>query len=368
LKHLLALAAALLGCACASSAPPPPAPVTPPAVELPPPPANLAASPVVVEAPPPDPPPPPAAPLPPFPPPAFAPPYPHTGKPGDGTWAPLAATAAPSPGEAGEPALLYRTLVHPDPTKTLVHVTLVAVDLHRVALRLVAGTREPLSATVPEAHRPGLVPAEDQPDLLAVMNGGFMTRHGTWGMKIGADLFLPPHDDGCTVALLAGGGVRIATYSALAGDAAGMLAYRQTPPCLVEERAVNPAFLGADKPRRWGMSETGGLEIRRSALGVADGGRTLIYGLGEGITPRALSEAMLAAGAVSAAELDVNWSYTRFFLYGPGASAKDPPEVTGTLIPRLKHAVGEYVRKPAERDFFYFARRQSLEPSKSSAP
>jgi hypothetical protein len=191
-----------------------------------------------------------------------------------------------------------------------------------------------------------------------------MTRHGSWGMMIRGDVFLPPHDDGCTVALLADGSVRVRTHAQLTMGApnpaapSDLVAYRQTPPCLVEERAVNAALLGAEKPRRWGMSETGGLDIRRSALGLADGGRTLLYGLGEWITPRALAEAMLAAGAVSAAELDVNWSYTRFLLYGPGATPGDPPEVTATLVPKLKHAPGQYVKKPADRDFFYLARRR----------
>jgi hypothetical protein len=209
------------------------------------------------------------------------------------------------------------------------------------------------------------------------MNGGFMTRHGSWGMMIRSDVFLPAHDDGCTVALYADGAVRIRTHTELighpgpaghvggdpqtpgpAGAAADMIAYRQTPPCLVEQGAVSPALLGPDKPRRWGLSETGGVDIRRSALGVAEGGRTLLYGLGEWITPVELAEAMRAAGAVDAAELDVNWSYTRFLLYGPGASSGAPPQVTATLIPKIKHATGQYVTKPAERDFFYLVRRR----------
>ncbi len=189
-----------------------------------------------------------------------------------------------------------------------------------------------------------------------------MTRHGTWGAMAGGDVLLPPHDDGCMVDLLADGGVRVHTHHAPAPDAApgaaDLLAYRQTPPCLVEQRAVSPALLGADKPRRWGLSETGGVDIRRSSLGVADGGRTLLFGLGESITPRALAETMLAAGAVSAAELDVNWSYTRFFLYGPSATPADPPEITASLVPKLKHATGQYVKKPSERDFFYLTRRR----------
>jgi hypothetical protein len=241
--------------------------------------------------------------------------------------------------------------------RSQVHVTLVAIDLRRVALHLVAGTLEPKSDNVPEERRPGLVPAGDQPSLLAVLNGGFMTRHGTWGVMVAGDVFLPPHDDGCTVALYPNGMVRIRTHQELAGTVGDMLAFRQTPPCLIEQGAIGPALLGADKPRRWGLSITGGVDIRRSALGLAEGGRTLIYGLGESITPRALAEAMRGAGAVDAAELDVNWSYTRFFLYGPGASPGAPPEVTATLVPKLKHAAGQYVTRPSERDFFYLSRR-----------
>jgi hypothetical protein len=201
------------------------------------------------------------------------------------------------------------------------------------------------------------VPLADQPDLLAVMNGGFMTRHGAWGMRVGSDEFLPPRDEGCTVAMFADGSVRIRTQAALAGVAEAM-ATRQTPPCLVEEGRISPALLGWDKPRACGLSETGGVDIRRSALGIAEGGRTLLYGLGEWITPRALAEAMRTAGAVDAAELDVNWSYTRFFTYGPAPRSGGPPEVTGSLVPKLKLAAGEYVSRPAERDFLYLVRKR----------
>lgn len=262
--------------------------------------------------------------------------------------------------------LLYRTTVHPDAIKPHVAVAVVAIDLRRVDVRLVAGTQEPLSTTVPDTHRPGVIPGADLPGLLAVFNGGFMTRHGAWGMMIAGEVFLPPREDGCTVALYRDGSVRIRTFSALSGSVADLLAYRQTPPCLVEQGSVHEALLGGDKPRRWGLSETGGLDIRRSALGLADGGRTLLYGLGEWITPRALAEAMRAAGAVDAAQLDVNWSFTRFLLYGKPASPAAAPEVEETLIPKLKHAPRQYVLKPSERDFFYLARK--AQPSKPSTP
>ncbi len=343
----LALLSALAGC---GPAPPPSAPPPPPPVAAPP--AEPEVPPPIIVDPPPPPPEPAERALPPFPPPKLAVPFPRTAKPGDGAWEPLV------PASSSDPALLYRTAVHPDRVKPDVHVALVAIDLTRVALRAVAGTRQPLSSTVPPEHRPGLVPQQDLADLVAVMNGGFMTRHGGWGMMVGGEVIAPPKDDGCTVALLADGSVRIATYAKLGVAPEALTAYRQTPPCLVEQGAVNDALLGGEKPRAWGMSETGGVTIRRSALGVAGGGRTLLYGLGESVTPRQMAEAMRAAGAVSAAELDVNWSYTRFFLYGPGPTPDSPPEVTATLIPKLKHARGEYVKKPAERDFFYLVRRR----------
>jgi hypothetical protein len=184
-----------------------------------------------------------------------------------------------------------------------------------------------------------------------------MSHHGGWGMRIGGDVFAPAHDDGCVVAIQEHGGVLVRPWPEIAGrDDLG--AYRQTPPCLVTDGAVHTDLLGPEKPRRWGMSETGGIDIRRSALGVAAGGRTLIYGLGEGITPRAMAEAMRAAGAVDAAELDVNWSYTRFLIYARPTSPDAPPDVRETLIPKIKHATGQYVDRPAERDFFYLVRRR----------
>ncbi|MFT3764309.1 MAG: phosphodiester glycosidase family protein [Minicystis sp.] len=351
--------AILLGCGPATPIAAPPPPVTSassPAPDTPPPapeplPAASAAPSAAPAAPPP-------APEPPFPPAAFRPPVERTAQPGDGTWTPLVA------GAAGEPALMYRSTVHPDAIKRQVYVAVVAIDLRRVGVHLVAGTHEPIAKSVPDERRPGLVPAADQPALLAVFNGGFMTRHGQWGMMVDGDVFLPAREDGCTVALFRDGSVGIGAHPAIAPKLADAVAFRQTPPCLVERGAIEPALLGSEKPRRWGMSESGGVDIRRSALGLADGGRTLIYGLGEGITPRQMAEAMRAAGAVDAAQLDVNWSYTRFLLYGKPASPGAPPEVTSTLIPKIKHGARQYVVKPADRDFFYLTAKS--QPSKSS--
>jgi hypothetical protein len=350
-RLLPAVVAAAIGCGPATPVPQPVAAASALTSADPAPPPPPSSQPSAAPAPPPSPPP-----ELPFPPAAFAPPEERTAKAGDGTWAPYVE------GARGEPALLYRSNIHPDRQKPQVYVALVAIDLRRVGVHLVAGSIEPPSTTVLAERRPAVVAPADLPKLIAVFNGGFMARHGQWGLRVGSDLFLPPKDDGCTIAILQEGGlpggaaVRIGTHALLAKDLGEAVTFRQTPPCLVEGGAVNPALLGGEKPRRWGMSESGGLDIRRSAVGLAEGGRTLIYGLGESITPRQMAEAMRAAGAVDVAELDVNWSYTRWLTYQRTTRPGALPEVEETLIPKIKHGPRLYVQKRSERDFFYLTR------------
>jgi hypothetical protein len=285
---------------------------------------------------------------PPFPPPAFAPPFARTAKPGDGVFSPIVEGAA---GGA-----LARAIVHPHGVKPHPHVVVVAIDLRRVALRLAAGTDEPVSKSVPAERRPGLVPPAELPSLIAVFNGGFLTQHGQWGMMVEGDTFLPPRDEGCTVALLDDGSVRIGTWKALAPLAGRMRAHRQTPPCLVEGEKPHPSLPNEDTARLWGAAVGGDREIRRTALGTDASGKTLFFGIGEWVWARDLAAALRAAGAADVAELDISWSYTRFLLYDR-PKPPSPPEVVSTLIPKVEYTRGSYVQKPAPRDFFYLLHR-----------
>jgi hypothetical protein len=81
-----------------------------------------------------------------FPPAPFAAPFANVASQGDGTW-----MAMKEPGMA-------KSLVHPDPKRGFAAVAVVAIDLRKIDLRLVAGTSEPTSATVRHERRPGLVP------------------------------------------------------------------------------------------------------------------------------------------------------------------------------------------------------------------
>jgi hypothetical protein len=282
-----------------------------------------------------------------FPPRDFAPPHARSSAPGDGVWAPMPEFE----GRATPPALL-RSVVHPHPIKKHVHVTLVAMDLSRVEVTLRAGLDDPPNREIAAADRPAIVPPELGARALAVFNGGWLHKHGRFGMAVGAQQFAPPKPGACTVALLSDGSVEVATWERLEARAPGLRAWRQAPPCLLEGGARHAEL--TRRPNQWGLSAEGKADIRRSALGVDATRRVAYFALGEWLTAAELAAGLSAAGLTDAAELDINWSYTRFFALSPeGAGLR----ISATLLPDLKHLKGEYTVRPASRDFFYVALR-----------
>lgn len=287
-----------------------------------------------------------------FPPPAFAAPHPAVAAEGDGTW-----VAMKDGGPEGKPSAMWKAVVHPDPKRSFAAVAVVAIDLRRVDLHLVAGVSEPFSNNVPADHRPGRIPSGAIADLVAAFNGGFKAVHGHYGMMLDGETFVVPRDIACTVGLYRDGSIKIRTWPELKPTEPTMLGYRQTPPCLVEEGKINNALEATEYNRNWGATVSGETVIRRSAIGIDKSGRTLFYGLGEAVTAQALSHAMRAIGAENAAQLDVNYSYPRFLLYERGGAAEQP-HVSSALIPGIKYSRFEYVGDASPRDFFYLTRRR----------
>jgi hypothetical protein len=252
---------------------------------------------------------------------------------------------------------MYKGLVHPDPKRNFAAVAVIAVDLKRVELHLVAGSQEPTSSKVPSERRPGVVPKEALPDLVAAFNGGFKAIHGHYGMMLDGETYVAPRDIGCTVSMYKDGVLRIRTWPAVKEDEAKLAYYRQTPPCLVEQGNVNNTLESTEYSKNWGATVSGETVIRRSAIGVDRTGRVLFYGLGEAVTAQALARAMRAVGADDAAQLDVNYSYPRFLFFAKGAT-EDAPRVSSAIIPGIKYQKTEYVGGPEIRDFFYLTRRR----------
>jgi hypothetical protein len=275
-----------------------------------------------------------------FPPADIAPPHPRSAQADDGKWAPF---------PAGSP--FAKTVLHPHEASRFIAVTIVAIDLASVSVHYMPGTEDLGGRQVP--FTAGLVPVAEHDRLLAVFNGGFQPRHGHWGMKLGETTVVPPRDEGCTVALGSDGAVRLRSWSALAASAADFVAFRQTPPCLVEERAVHPDLL-AGRDKAWAGQAKDLVTRRRSALGLDESGAVLFYAIGVEASPRLLAEALRFAGAENAAELDINWNWTRFLLYERDRAGK--LRVSESLAEGEVSKSG-YVERPSERDFFYLLRR-----------
>jgi hypothetical protein len=285
-----------------------------------------------------------------FPPAPVVAPQPRTAKPGDGVFVGLDVHRAPA---ASSP--LVATTIHPHRTRPDVSVLVVAIDITRLAIELVAGTDEPEGTKVPRERRTGLVPRERLPELVAVMNGAFKRRHGQHGIGIAGEVLWPAIPDGCVFAKTNAGEHLVAPWARLSARESELAWWRQSPPCLVENGQKHPDLSNEYRAKRWGSAEDGKKDIRRSAIGVGSDPRILYFAIGEWTTAEWLADALVAVGVTAAAELDINYSYTRLALYDhlpDGQLALRPPLLRDLKIPKR-----DYWSEPADRDFFYLAWR-----------
>ena len=270
---------------------------------------------------------------------------------GDGRW-----VGVSTEGDEGRP-LAYKTLLHPDATRAWAEVFVVAIDVRRVRMRLVAGSADP-EASTPEGKaykRPAVVPEVDRGALVLAFNGGWKSDHGHFGMKVDGVTLLPARDTSCTVTVLDDETIRVAPWTDVAPAESQMLFYRQTPPCLYRGGKRHPGLVDADT-KNWGAAIGGEAVIRRSALGLDEHGEVLYVAVTNNTTAPALADAMHHAGAFDVAELDVNWSFPKFLVYKKNAAGEIE---ASSLFPNFVFDKDEYVRKRAPKDFFYLTRRTS---------
>jgi hypothetical protein len=254
---------------------------------------------------------------------------------------------------AATPATVFRTLLHPHPKNPFVSIELVAMDLSRLRVGWTIGKADAGAERLEPIRKPGLVPAELQPDAVAVFNGGFQARHGWWGQMTHDIAFVPPKDSGCTVGLSEDGSVTIAPWSAIAERRHELLSFRQGPPCLLSEGNLHPN-LEKGLTRVWAGQNPKLKTRRRSALGIDAERRVLYFGIGTEAGPLDLARGMQAAGAHTAVQLDINFAWTRFLLVG---RVDDEPRITTSLVPDSLHGKNEYFGRASDRDFFYVVRQ-----------
>jgi hypothetical protein len=285
------------------------------------------------------------------------PPHERSAEPGDGVWRAL---GAPREQVASEPPLMMKTVLHPHAISRWKRLTVVVMDQRRVAVRYMPGRADveeiaKLTRADLEDVETGLIPEEHHAELLGVFNGGFKPRHGLWGMKSEGRVLLEPRTEGCTVAVDETSTVSIRDWGSIRARGDDIVQYRQTPPCLVMSDRLHEKLQAFDE-RAWGGLDPKRKTRRRSALGVDRSGRWLFYAIGEEMGARTLAEGMRYAGAEFAAELDINWSWTRFLLFSDGETPAELA-VASTLIPQMVYERGECVTRSAARGFFYVLRR-----------
>jgi hypothetical protein len=300
--------------------------------------------------------------LPPFHPAEPGPVHKSWSAPGDGVWVPIA-----DPRRPGEEPYLMKTLLHPDENRSWAELFVVAADLRRVRVHVMAGTQEP-KADTPEGEkiaRTGVIPASDHEELLGAFNGGFMTEHGGWGMRVGGVTLVKPRDKGCTVAVYEDDSVTIATWSRIKDTVGRMRWYRQGPECMFEDDTMHRGLSVDDNPK-WGATLDGDTVIRRSAVAINASRNVLYVGISNHTNARVMADGMHHLGAPVVVQMDVNWSYPKFVLFEPKPG--DTKRMAVALAPGFEFSEDEYIRQKARRDFFYLTRLEPTAAPPAPAP
>ncbi len=255
----------------------------------------------------------------------------------------------PSPG--GVP-LLARALIMVDPQRSYAGVALVRIDLSKTQLHIMPGIIEPahpsgIGQLIPSL---GTVPPADQGALIAAFNGGFKAAHGHYGMMVNGMTLLPAVDGMATIAVYQDGSVRIGAWNQDISASPDMVAYRQNCPPLIDAGQLNPA-LDTESNKAWGFTNNSDITWR-TAVGISQDGRYLIYAVGNGTDVKFLAAALQQAGAYAAMQLDINQYYAQFVTYTQSGNGP----VEDYLLDQMTRHAHEFL-VPNVRDFFYVTAR-----------
>ncbi len=252
----------------------------------------------------------------------------------------------------GSPAMA-ETLVSVDPQRPYAGIALVRIDLGLLQLHMMPGTVEPSHSPTVAAALPqrGIVAAADQARVVAAFNGGFKAINGDYGMMVNGVTLLPPTPGLATIAIYQDGHIAMGTWGQQITPSADMVAYRQNCPPLIVNGQINPQVNDASRAI-WGNTVGNTAITWRTALGLSQDGRYLIYAVGNGTGVPMLAQALLTGGAYNAMQLDINRPFARFVTYEQTVTGDPATYKAVTLLNEMEQDPRLYLA-PHTRDFFY---------------
>jgi hypothetical protein len=217
---------------------------------------------------------------------------------------------------------MAKTFIRPDPARPYATLGALLLDHRRIRLNMVGGTDQPGGDR--GVHGPGVMSAEDVPDLLAAWNGGFQGPHGNYGMVADGKTYRPLLNGFATVAVSADGTISMGEWGRTMHWSDDFTAVRQNAVLLVEDGQVTRMARDQGTNNNvWGYVAVASSEFItwRSAIGLTENG-DLIVAAGNSLSANTLAKGMQSAGAKIAMQLDINTPYVLISLFYPDQAGK----------------------------------------------
>ena len=214
--------------------------------------------------------------------------------------------------------------MRPDAVHTSYLVSVVWMDPSLLTFTLHPGTQVP--GAVPGAT--SLLSGAERSAVWATFNSGFQMKDAQGGYWQNGQTVVPLSTGAASMVMTSDGRLSVMAWAGGA-PATGVVAVRQNLSLLIDHGVIAPS-VSSKVTSDWGKTVGNAAYVWRSAVGVrADG--TVVVACGPALSVATLANALQAAGAQSAMELDINKDWTSFITYDqPGAV---PHRLTPDQIP-----------------------------------
>ncbi len=262
---------------------------------------------------------------------------------GEGVWTP-----AGLPHSSPDDVLMAKTFLHPDHSRPYATVGVLVIDKRRIRVHMLGGVDDPGGDL--GVHGPGTIPDSDLPNLLVAWNGGFRGPHGGFGMIADGKQYRPIRDGLASAVIMKDGSFQIGQWGRdFTINDTPYQAIRQNAVLLVDNCQVSPRTNEGNDT--WGYVKVDSSEFItwRSAIGVTKNG-DLLVAAGNSLSAATLAQALWAAGACYAMQLDINSPYvlTSLYFQQPDGSIK-----SARFMDSMPDNPNRFLNSKQPHDFMY---------------